>query len=309
MSALSALVPAAERSLVHRKAAQARAEAVAGGPGSLLPGEVVRRVSYVVTAIAPRLPRRRLSLLVGYALWTVLLDDRLDVRDAEPAALRRVRDLVVDATAPAGVPAGEFARGMDPDRPAPDPLAAMLAGILAGLAECGEDAGAALARLGTALRDAVGSGLAHALLARRVAGGAAPPPTAECYLARAARSVNYRSFGYALLAADGAALDADALDRLDPALWQAAYAVRLSNDLASLARDRAEGTLNVLDLCTRCGAAVTRARVRDQIDRHVRRHRELLAQVAGDPRLAGPARALTRSLRLSIDLYRHSDLR
>jgi hypothetical protein len=88
--------------------------------------------------------------------------------------------------------------------------------------------------------------------------------------------------------------------------------VRLANDLRSAARDRAAGTLNVLDLRTVDGRAVTPRLVAGEIGRRRRAHDGALRRVADpltDPDLAGAARALTRSLRLALDLYRLTDLR
>ncbi|MGH3682236.1 MAG: terpene synthase family protein, partial [Natronosporangium sp.] len=135
------------------------------------------------------------------------------------------------------------------------------------------------------------------------------PPTAERYLAVAARTVNYHSFGYALLLAGPDPPANATVDRLEPALWDAACAVRLGNDLASVRRDRAARALNVLDLRVRDGGPVTTRRsVRRRIARHARAHDQHLSSLT-TPELAGPARSLTRCLRVSIGLYRHSDLR
>src|SRR5690606_15632529 len=132
------------------------------------------------------------------------------------------------------------------------------------------------------------------------------PPTAEEYLAVAASTVNYLSFAYALLAVAGARLDRPEAERIEPALRHGAYAVRLGNDLRSVARDRTVGALNVLDLRTADGAPVPARWVRREIPRHARAHRHSLARLRGRPAVA---RALTRSLRVSLALYRLADLR
>lgn len=293
MASLTAMLPPAEQTRVRRTAELVQAEAVPAVPDAAR--DSAGRICFVVTAIAPDLPRPELALLVRYAMWSIMLDDDLDARPVRPADLHRVRDLVTGSLA--GVPG-----------PRPEPLARMLDGILSDLATR-DRTGATRARLATALQDATGSGIAHALLADAVARGVAPAPSAEGYLVAAARTVNYRSFAYALLIANGAAMDAAGLDRLDPALWHAAYAVRLSNDLASAARDRTTQTLNVLNLHTHDGRPVRPDQVRQQVARHVRAHHGLLAPWRHHPELAGPAQALTRCLRLSVDLYLHSDLR
>jgi hypothetical protein len=289
---MSALVPVAERPLVYAGAARLERDLgwyAAGTPRD--PG-LVRRVCFVVTAIAPRLPPDRLAVLARYALWSILLDDRLDAPTPDLAALDRLRHAVAAATR--GSP--------DPG----DPLTATLAGIIDELS--GRDpSGAAVGRFGAALRDAVAAGVDHARLARAVAAGAAAP-TAGRYLAVAARSVNYLSFGYALLALGRVTPPGAVLDRLDLPLRHAARAVRLANDLRGVARDRAAGTLNVLDLRTADGDAVTPRLVARGIARRRLVHDAALRRLTG-PDLAAAARTLTRSLRLALDLYRRTDLR
>ena len=292
MGTLSALVPVAERSLVYASAARLQRDLAWPADHTPLDPMLVRRVCFVVTAIAPRLPPDRLGVLARYALWSILLDDRLDAPGADPAALDRLCRAVAAAT-----------RGnADTD----DPLTATLAGILDEVSRR-DPSGAAAGRFGAALRDAVAAGVDHARLARAVVAGATAP-TAGGYLAVAARSVNYLSFGYALLAVGRDPPSRVVLDRLDFPLRHAARAVRLANDLRGVARDRAEGTLNVLDLRTADGRAVTPQLVTRGIARRRRAHDAALRRLTA-PHLAGAARALTRSLRLALDLYRLTDLR
>jgi hypothetical protein len=296
MSLLSALIAPAERRSVGVTAGRLLAELAAlAWPGHHQPSpELCRRVCFVVTAIAPELPLDRLSVLARYALWSILLDDRLDAPGAGPVTLHRIQHTVVATTS-----------GRRTDLS--DPTATVLAGILDELSSY-DRSGATVVRFGAALRDAVDAGVHHAHLARAVAAGTAPPPTAEQYLEVAARSVNYRSFGYALLAAGPAGLTAAALDRLAPALAHAEHAVRLANDLRSVARDRAGATLNVLGLRTAGGAPVTPRLGADEIGRRRLAHRDELSQLI-DPDLAQAARALARSLRVSVGLYQLTDLR
>lgn len=297
MDALWTLVP--QRDLPVVLANAARLEHDLGGkawPEQLRPDPAVcRRVSFVVTAIAAQLPYDRLSLLVRYALWTIVLDDELDGPRADPGALNRLCEGVT------AVVAG--GRGNDP-------LMMDLAGILGALADhC--RAGAVLQQLGLALVDAVACGVEHAALGQAVAAGTTEPPTADQYLEVAARTVNYRSFAYALLALVAGELTGPALDRLDPALRHASHAIRLGNDLRSVPRDHAEATLNVLGLRTAAGSPVTRRYVHQQIDQHVRAHHDVLGALTGpdhaDLDLAAPA--LIRSLRVSLGLYQLTDLR
>lgn len=301
MDTLSALVPPVERLLVRTKLAQLRRDAATGGwPTHHQPcSGIAERVSTVVTAIAPQLPQERLSLVVRYGLWSIMLDDQIDGPVADPAALDRLRDAVAAVTA--GHPAG---RG--------DPLMRGLAAIIKELSRY-DRTGAMLVRFGAALRDAVAAGIDHALLGRAVRRGMAQAPTAERYLQVAARTVNYRSFAYAMLAVVIGGLSSAALDRLEPALGHAAHAVRLGNDLRSVTRDRAESTLNVLSLRTAAGAPVTPRYVLQEMDRHLQAHHDELdplTEPAQDaPDLSLPARTLARSLRLSVGLYRLTDLR
>jgi hypothetical protein len=281
------LVSRTERSLVHATAARLYGDVSAGWPGDFRP-ELVGRLCVVVAAIAPAIPRRRLSLLARYAHWSILLDDRLDGADPDPARLAELVAAVKEVTA------GRRNR-------LADPLLKSFAGILAELARCGRPR-VLHGLFRQSLLDAVDGGVEHALLGHAVATGREPPPTAERYLAAAGRTVNYRSFAYALLMVRARPLTPATVDRLVPALEHAGYAVRLGNDLASVARDRAESTLNILGLRDESGVPMTEARVRREIARHISVHDGLLASTA-------PARVLSRSLRISAGLYLHTDLR
>ncbi|HEY8474890.1 MAG TPA: hypothetical protein VIL37_20010 [Natronosporangium sp.] len=292
MEPLSGLVSNDQRARVRVTAARLYQDACEldwPGPGQ---PELHRRVCFMIAAIAPDLPYERLSVLARYARWSILLDDRLDGPDPDPAALDRLQQAVAAVTQ-----AGRTGR---------DPVVALLARILDQLARY-DRSGAAAQQVGVELRDAVASGVAHALLAQAVFHRRQPPPTAEQYLPVAARTVNYRSFAFALLAVGSDRWAVPAPASLDRPLWHAAYAVRLSNDLRSEERDRAEQTLNILRLRTRAGTGVTPRAVRAQIDRRVRAHHHALARTIQPGHPAGPA--LTRSLQLSVGLYRLTDLR
>jgi Terpene synthase family 2, C-terminal metal binding len=291
MEPLSGLVASHERALVRVTAAQLYQDACElAWPGPWQP-ELHRRICFMVAAIAPGLPYQRLSALARYARWSILLDDRLDGADPDPAALDRLQQAVTAVTRAKWT--------------GPDPVLALLARILDELARY-DRSGAAVARVGTELRDAVASGVEHALLSRAVIRRRQPPPTAEQYLAMAARTVNYRSFAFALLAAGSDVWTVPAPPTIDRPLWHAAYAVRLSNDLRSVERDRAEQTLNVLCLHTAAGAGVTPRFVRAQIGHRLRAHDDALAGSV-EPGQVGAV--LTRGLRLSVGLYRLTDLR
>lgn len=280
---LTALVPLGELRSVRAALTRVRSRSPHRGLPDLDPG-TRERVCAVVAAIAPRLATDRLALLVRYALWSVVLDDRID--DAPPA-----RPRPREAPATAGTPT--------------DPLPTALGGILRQLSRY-DPTGVARARCARTLREAITDGVDHRRLGRAVAAGTRPPPTAAEYLAVAASTVNYLSFAYALLAVAGARLTGAEADRLEPALRHAAYAVRLGNDLRSVARDRASHTLNVLDLRTAAGAPVTTGWVRREIARHARAHDHALARRGHRPAVT---RALTRCLRVSLALYRLADLR
>jgi hypothetical protein len=243
-----------------------------------------RRICFVVAAIAPTLPPRWLSLLARYALWSFPLDDRLDASGLDPDSLARTRDAVVQVTS------GSRAPG--------DPLLVALVRILDEIARL-DRSGALVDRFAAAVRDAVEAGVEQVLLGRAVAGGAAAPPTPEQYLALGARAANYRSFALVLLAAVAGPVPPATLDQAEPALEHASRAVRLGNDLPSVARDRAQSVLNILDL------GVTRPWVVAEIDRYVAAHDDALASL--DAEAAVPA--LRRSLRVTIDLFQLTDLR
>lgn len=296
MVAVSALVPPSQHLLVRARAARLTRQALPGRwPLAHRPGAgLARRVGVVVAAIAPWLPHRRQGLLARYALWTLLLDDECDRPDASLAQIDRLLGAVTAVVAGEETPAEET--------PAEFPLAAELAAIVAQLRRC-DPTGAGACRLGATLRQAMAAEAQHLRLAHAVAHGHAAPPTAEEYLAVAAHTVHYVSFAYVLLAA--ARIPANR--RFTEALWHAACAVRLSNDLRSVARDRAEGRLNVLSLSTAAGAPVSRPWVHHAIERHLRDHDRALMRL---PRgLADAAPTLRRCVRVSVGLYRHSDLR
>jgi hypothetical protein len=296
MGSLSMLVPRHERPLVRATAALLFARASQAGDSSPL----CRRTCYVIAAIAPELPLARLSILVRYGVWSVKLDDRIDGAGVDPGALGELRISV------AGALAGRSRAGSG----AGDALMTELSGIVEGLT--GYDrSGECLAWFGGALQDAVATGIAHATLGQAVAAGEARPPTAEEYLAVAGRTANYDSFGYALLAVGAGSHSIIELSRVAPALGHGGAALRLGNDLRSVARDRAESTLNVLGLRTAAGSPVTPGYVRGEIERRMWAHDRVLGTL-GQER-GGPARTLARtlvrSLRTSVRLYRLADLR
>lgn len=255
-----------------------------------------RRVCQVVAACAPSSPVPGLFTLVRYALWSVLLDDRLDGPDPDSAALGALRDGVVsalDASAPDGA-------GVDP--------------FLLPLTQCAAQLrqsdrhGAAAEEFASSVVDAVDAAIEHALFGEAVLSGVAAPPTMDDYLPVAARTINYRSFCFGLLAVSGGVADRADLDVIDRALTPGAAAVRLANDLRSVARDASERTLNALGLRTRAGEPVTTGLVQREIDRQMGVHDQILAELsAPTSELAAPM--LIRSLRLSVGLYRSTDLR
>jgi hypothetical protein len=175
-------------------------------------------------------------------------------------------------------------------------LAAELAHVLAGLRAY--DGAGLLPRFEAALDDAIAASAALARLSHRVALGREPPPAAGDYLDLAARDVNYRSVALALLllTADGDG----GVDRLDPALATACRTVRLANDLATAAKDRRDGRLNVLGLRWRGGSPVTADDVDREIDRCMQVHAGLLRGTTG----AVWTRALVNSLRMAVGLFR-----
>jgi hypothetical protein len=292
MGTLASLVPRTEQPIVRAHAARLQRTAREQAWPGPRPALHRRRVCFVVAAIAPELPARRLSLLARYALWSFVFDDVLDASGADPAALARTCDAVVGIAAGCPPAAG-------------DPVQVGLARMRDDLSRY-DPSGELVRRFGEALVDAAYAGVEQVLLGRAVAAGSSCPPTAEQYLALAARGANYRSFAFLLLAVVAGTLPSSILDQLEPALWHAARAVRLGNDLPSADRDRAESGLNIIGLRTAGGEPVTRQRVLADIDRYVRAHDDALAPLAG----AGPAiLALRRSLRVTVDLFRAGGVR
>jgi Terpene synthase family 2, C-terminal metal binding len=292
MGMLASLVPGSDQPIVRAHVARLQQAArEQSWPGPAAP-QLRRRVCCVVAAIAPALPPRPLSLLARYALWSFVFDDALEAAGADPDTLARFRDEV------AGIAAGSRQTGGDPVRVA-------LSRMLDDLARY-DPGGEVVRRFGDAVRDAAAAEVEQVLLGRAVAAGIAPPPTAEQYLALGARSANYRSFAFLLLAVVAGALPGSTLDRMDPALWYAARAVRLGNDLPSVARDRGRAGLNIVALRTAGGEPVTRQQVIADIDRYVRAHDDALAPLTD----AGPAvPALRRSLRVTVELFRMGGVR
>lgn len=289
------LVPLAELRSTRTALARIRAAVPHRGRSDPDP-RTHERVSTVVAAIAPRLAPDRLALLVRYALWSIVLDDRIDPPPARSGSPAEPPDGLAEAVAAA-------AAGQPPD-PA-DALLTDLTDIFDALSRH-DPTGAARQRCGEALRDAVAAGVEHRRLGQAIADGTRLAPTAEEYLAVAARTVNYLSFAYALLAVAGFGLTRSQVDRLAPALRHGAYAVRLGNDLRSVERDRSAGALNVLDLRTADRTAVTADWVRRKIARHARAHDHTLTRLRARPAVA---RALRRSLQISLALYQLTDLR
>lgn len=288
MDEILALIPPGERQAARDRVARLRRDLEGLGDGRL-----IQRTGAVVAVIAPHLPYRRLWLLVRFALLTVRLDDQLDRRGADPVVLGRVRERIaraVDCHAPA---AGQRAADGG-SRPVPSDPRAAQAGVRIGVRARGRCT--VSHRIGRELLDAVDAGIQHAALSdgRRL--------TVEEYLDIATRSINYRSFAYALLALTRPAVADEVLDALAPALAHASRAVRLSNDLRSVERDRIAGTVNILVLRRADGSPVTTEDVRREIDRCVRAHHAALARFAD-------GETLKRCLELSVDLYRSTDLR
>ncbi|GAA1384000.1 hypothetical protein GCM10009661_64680 [Catellatospora chokoriensis] len=257
------------------------------------------RIAGVVAASAPGAPVDRLVLPVRYALWSVLLDDRLDAREASPADL---------ATLAQQVSAASQARS--------DELSGEFVGELASTAAALHHLRQTVVarRFSAAVDEAVAAGIEHAALGRAVAEGAEPAPDLDDYLRVAAATVNYRSFAFVAMAAVlDDALSGEALDRLEAPLRYAAGAVRLANDLRSVGRDRAEVSLNALMLRSPAGKPVTRRLIQARIRAYVAAHDTLLAGLSAPDRgrtgLVFAAGTLKRLLRLSIGMYRVTDLR
>lgn len=255
-----------------------------------------RRVTHQVAAIAPDLPVDRLELLARHAICTIRFDDLLDLRARTPDELAGLVDGVT------AVILGEHGGSSNP-------LLATLAGIVGELA--GYDrSGRTLGRYVNALQDWIAAEVAMVQLRQAVAAGRRRPPTAEEYLEIAARTVNYRSFAYALLAVTGGSLTAGQLACVDSPLWHAAWAVRLGNDLRGVQRDLGEPVWNVLWLRTGTGARVTPGYVREEIRRRANAHDDELRALSGLGAVAAATeRTLTRCLRQSVRLFLQTDVR
>jgi signal transduction histidine kinase len=292
MVSVVALVPRDERPLVraHANQLQPVAARIQGVSQRLR-----RRTCMQVAAIAPHLTSDRLSVLLRHALWSYWLDNRLDSRRTDLAAAGRLRDGLTAVTIG------------DETRPT-EPLLAELAQIVRELSRY-DETGDVMKWYGAALRDTLAADL-HQRVARLVRADSGRLPNAEQYLAVAAETVNYRSFAFALLATGGEPLTGRQLQCLDAALQQASRAVRLANDLRSLARDERAGTLNVLQLRTASGNSVTTSYVWDEVHRSAEAHDAALRALTSTGVVSqAPTGALTRTLAQSIRLYRSTDLR
>jgi hypothetical protein len=270
-----------------------------------LPPQAIGNVTYIVMAIVPHLPPDRLLPLVRYGVWVILLDDRLDDPQTSPGQLQEVVHLVQEAT---GQPLRNGADTPNRDSsssPIVDHLRSELAQLVEILRES-DPAGAAVARFGEAIRDAVAASVELTRLQRLVETGQSPSPSMRQYLALAAEDINYRSWAWAL-AIQVATPPTRDLDVLDFALEPACIAARLANDIPSAGRDRRDRRLNILQLLTPDGAPVTETLIRQHIAALVRQHGALLDRVPGLS--AGSAKALADSLLTTVRLYDRADLR
>ncbi len=291
---LNRLVPPADRPRVQATAERLSQDARtwASPMHAHLSSQLYDSLGLTVASTAPDLNDFRLQLLVRYGLWCYLLDDLLDNSG--------------------NVPPHELAERVEwvltTDRYAKESsLEDSLAGLLEALRQH-DHSGLRMPRFTAGLIDAVTAGAAHVELSQRVAAGVSEPPTAEDYLDLAARHINYRSFALALLVVVPERPSTAALDRCDEALEWASIAIRLANDLSTVDKDRHEGSLNILTLRRRNGAAVTIQDVEYEIDRHVRRHDAILDDLAAFG-LRKSASALRNSLRVAIGAYRVADLK
>ncbi|MEN3305127.1 MAG: hypothetical protein V7603_1329 [Micromonosporaceae bacterium] len=286
MDGLLSLVPADERPLVRARARRLaiRAESWSAPVAGELGTSICATMALVVPAIAPRLDDDRAFVLVRYGLWTVLLDDRLNVAEAPRQLARTVRDALT------ALPAAGF-------------LTLALADIWSDLRRLGGD-GAVSRRFAAALRDALRAEVEHLDYARD--GYWRGHLMLERHVSLGARHVNYRSFGLALLMLVADQVPAELLDLVDAALVPGAAAVRLANDLRSRERDRDEDRPNALALRTRHGAPVTEADVRRRIEAYAGHHDRLLGRYRGPHGEA--VRAVRDSLRLALGLYQVTDL-
>lgn len=251
-----------------------------------------RRECVEVAAIAPQLASTRLALLVRHRLWSLRLERRVTAAGLDTDAAVRLRD---------GIAALTTGEGGHPE----DPLLLDLARLLRAVSRH-DPAGAVVAWYGGSVRDSVAAAIDQLRLELAVTTRASPPPTAERYLELAARTVNYRSFAYALLALLGDELTDPQLHSMDAALWHAAYAVRLATDLHE---PRPPGR-SVIGLRTATGRQATPGYVWDATDCHVEAHDAVLQTLTGLGAIpATSALALTRCLAQVIRLRRHADRR
>ena len=330
MRAALVLVPRAERPRARIAAGRTADDLWMWGRtvGGRFDRRLAERLAAAVAAIGPGLDEPKLSLLARYSLWTVLLDDTVDAPGVGDAALDSLVERICAVASAVQPPSSVVEPPSSVVEPPCDPLAAGLAGLLAGFREA-DPAGALYGRLTASLCDAVRAGVDDTRRSRAVQSGQMRRPSMTEYLDLAGRHVNYRSFAYGLvllLADRAASAPADpVLDRLDEALGPACVAVRLANDLSSVQRDRVERRLNVLSLRDEDGADVTVTAVRREIEFRRHRHDRLLRRLATPPMrpcapapaLAVPALvvpalvvpALVHSLRVALGVYSVADLR
>lgn len=285
---LTDLVPARQRDRVAALAPALAADAAEWvGDVETLGPTLFDRLAVTIAAVAPDLPEPDLRLLMRHSTWLYLLDARLDETSAVAATLAAA----VSATL----------RGAHP--PETDPFLSPLA-YLRDEFRRRDRHGAMLPALDRSLADSMAATARQQDRARLLAAGTGTAPTAEDYLTDAARHINYRPFALALLLVVTAEPTADLLDGLDDALEAASRAVRLANDLRTLPKDRAERGLNVLLLSSADGTPTTTGSVTDDIRRLLADHERALAGVPADA-----ARALRAALRVSVGVYRVTDLR
>jgi len=270
---------------------------------------IVRRDSVteacaLAAAVAiPSLPVPGVALLTRWWLWIFGLDDRFDdpaVPDEELAGW------APRFTAALHAPTGSQVGGED------DLLLTAFASIARDLA-CHPLFG----QLAPDWRTGMQSTVDGMLVERRWAAGLPDErlPSYPAYVANGLRTISVLPYTVvACIAADDAAAAAS-FDRLRPDIHRAARCFRLTNDLASVAREHAEGKLNAVSLLVRrltangmtagAATALTRRRIKATCDRDLAGL--YAARRSAPPELQAMTRFLCEHAAFVTDLYAVGD--
>jgi hypothetical protein len=265
--------------------------------------ELVRRMHRWATRYRDVFDVRRFGptcmTMAMVAPWAPL--DCLELVARQAALLWAVDDELEQSSS-----AVEFAGGLDGIRAAitgrprdvDTPVTAALAELRADLSGF-----PLFAELGDAWTDSMVSGISAGFdewrISRDMAAGGAPP-SLDTYLDIATRTILKVPMTLAMLIVTEPESLRAHWDRLEPALWEAAVAVRLANDYGSYERENSAGDLNIRML------GVSRARLRQDIAASLDRfHQHLDPLLGADPLRA--AVTVDRYVTAPVEFYLWTD--